>query len=161
MKRFTHQDHPLWATVPTSPPSICSKRGRGRGQQSLGVRGCPQVLRGGEGGDWSIPGCSHSCLWPWGGEGEQSQWTCDGRGWGAGQAEPGRGQGKVYDESHVCSPSGDGRLCREGHRPSSTTTITPPHPPPPSHRVHTGHPQRPAMTGPTRRAAYRRADILQ
>lgn len=40
-------------------------------------------------------------------------------------ADPGRGHGKVYDESHVCSPGGDGQLCREGGHPSPTTTITP------------------------------------
>lgn len=78
------------------------------------------------GAEWSggqgagITGSSYSCPWPGEGKGEQREWTCD-RGWG-GEAEPGRGQGKVYDESHVCSPSGDGRLCREGRRPSSSCT---------------------------------------
>lgn len=67
-----------------------------------------------------VTGSSHSCLWPGEGKGEQREWTCD-QDWG-GEAEPGRGQGKVYDESHVCSPSGDGRLCREGRRPSSSCT---------------------------------------
>lgn len=56
-----------------------------------------------------------------------------------GPAEPGRGHRKVYDESHVCSPRDDGRLCREGCCPSSTTTIT---------LSTQGPPQRPATRRP-------------
>lgn len=67
-------------------------------------------------------------------EGWQREWTR----WG--QTEPGRGHGKVYDKSRVCSPGSDGRLCREGHCPSSTTTITQcTHRPPTVPKTHRPH----------------------
>lgn len=124
MKRFTHQDHPLWATVPTSPPSICSKRGRGRGQQSLGVRGCPQVLRGGDGGGLEYQAVATAACGL--GEGKESRASGHVMAGGGGQGRQSQAEGRGRFTMRVMSAA---PVVMDG----SAEKATVPHPPPPSH----------------------------